>query len=149
MVCVGASPAVCVALVSMTVLALAAGVPLAQAGEPPTMAKLEAYSGFATRAFIGAEIDTKKSGSNTEYRLEYATNESGPWVVAREGTLSGKLEEEGENPGTKAGAELQHLKPETTYFARAIAEDASARWKEPPVLSRPLQSVHLKSANQR
>ena len=76
----------------------------------------------ATRANISASVTTFESEA-VSYRLEYATSEGalaeGKGVLFRSGSAQA-----GEVTGSQ-GSELRGLAPETRYYARVVAENAS------------------------
>ncbi len=90
---------------------------------PPTIANAVVGAVHATRAAVGAHIDAHES--DTTFRLEDATSESGPWTVADSGTCPAGNEncEDGDGDGAEISRIPRHLKPSTHYFARFIAEN--------------------------
>ena len=61
-------------------------------------------------------------GFGVLWRLEYATNGSGPWSVAGEGLLSEAEMEAHGGQDSVGPVELSGLKPATTYYARLFVE---------------------------
>ena len=64
----------------------------------------------------------------TEWRVEYATSESGPWTVAAKGSISqaeaeAQQNEGGTNAYVGSGFDLSGLSPGSTYYTRVVAED--------------------------
>jgi hypothetical protein len=87
----------------------------------PRLAQFHVGSGdhespYATRAELSANLNV--SGSETIWRIEYATKKIGPWVLAGSGSrqVGGS--------GAEIIATAYHLTPETTYYARVVAENA-------------------------
>jgi hypothetical protein len=116
-------------LVAVSVAALALTLTLAAPGladgGPPTIEPLQANSPLtleeptigATRANLYTTVST--NGSEVQWRLEYATSESGKYSLAEEGGVppaAGKPEVE---------PHMRHLTPNTTYYVRFVAKNAN------------------------
>ena len=68
--------------------------------------------------------------SETHWRFEYATSETGPWSPGPEGAISAG---EADSNFHQVEAQLTGLSPETTYYVRLFAENGH----EPAATSRP------------
>ncbi|MGA9283924.1 MAG: fibronectin type III domain-containing protein [Solirubrobacteraceae bacterium] len=110
-------------------LFLATAVPT-QAAESPTfgsclLSSCDIAELGATSVVLEPSIET--NGSETEYSLEYAAAEDGPWLPVPQG--SGSISRsEGK---VTLHIELTGLSPETTYYVRILATNAQggASWK--------------------
>lgn len=80
---------------------------------PPTVHDLNTFDVHATRAGFGT-TSIYPQGAETQWRIEYAT-ENGLWTLAKSGTIE---------PGdTSVGIDVYHLLPQTSYYARIVAEN--------------------------
>ena len=111
----------CVVAALMTVVALTGGATVAFAAGPPHIEfynHTEDVTPFATRVALEGQIAS--NGSETTVGMEYATSPSGPWTSA--GSQKVPINEIDNDP---AAFIIRHLTPETTYYARMTAENAS------------------------
>jgi hypothetical protein len=114
-----ASLVVLTSVALILVLALAASrSSAAEASGPPAVHGIEAVVIHSTRAQVNAD-SIEPDGTTTQWRIEYATNEGGPWTFAQGGTT------EPPSDGRGASATIHHLIPQTIYYVRIIAENAS------------------------
>jgi Tol biopolymer transport system component len=87
-------------------------------------------TGIAARLQSGLSL----RGSETHWRFEYATAESGPWTVVPggEGVFSQtQAESFPEGAGPKVEASLAGLNPNTPYFVRVVARNAAGESTSP------------------
>jgi hypothetical protein len=80
-----------------------------------------------------AETSARLRGSfspapfETEWRVEYAASEGGPWTLAAKGSISQveaeALQTAASAYGDNVEVDLTGLSPESTYYARVVAED--------------------------
>jgi hypothetical protein len=76
----------------------------------------------ATRAEFNSDL--APNGSETPWRIEYATSEGGPWTLGASGTKYPP-----NKGGSGSNALVQHLTPKAIYFARLLAKNASGSFK--------------------
>jgi hypothetical protein len=76
----------------------------------------------ATRATLSTHIGL--NGSDTQWKIEFATSKSGPWTVEGSGT---KTAYAGNPESERIGVHPHHLTPQTLYYARASAVNASGQ----------------------
>jgi hypothetical protein len=109
------------------VVALTGGAATVYAANPPSLSffELSGISGlypmgedYATRAVVVGRI--AGDGLETNWRIEYAAHEEGPWTLAREATESPAADQ-----NYQALALISHLAPETKYYARLNAKTAA------------------------
>jgi hypothetical protein len=107
--------------------ALAAGPPVIESFGPANSDNLTEHGAYATRAFF--EVAFQLGGSETHWHFEYATSKTGPWTGAGSGTanLAGGTSAD-VKPENNTG--IRHLTPNTIYYLRFAAENASGKAEE-------------------
>ena len=121
------------AILAGVLVAVAFAASPALAAGPPKFASLETFEIHATRASVngfflldGSESPTGVNGSETQWRIEYATSEAGPWIIAGSGTSPPGPADNVE----RGGVELTHLTPRTSYVTRMVLENGTGNATE-------------------
>lgn len=120
----------CSGVVAVGVAMLMFAAP-AFANKPPALVSFELEPITLKATHVRLEADTSLGGEEVgtdEYRIEYASSKVGPWAIATSGSL--KVKALGEDDGEEFTAELHHLMPMTTYYARAVASDQAGETKQ-------------------
>ena len=107
-------------------LALAATLaPASTLKNPPKLEEMEVEAP-ATRAFVHALLSPQ--GSDTNWSVEYATSEAGPWKEVANGTCP--LEAGFDRCQANPEAEIHNLTPKKPYYARIVAENEDGHISE-------------------
>jgi hypothetical protein len=123
------------ALGVVSMVAVAAGglllaAPSLATNPPKFRPELREEKLFSTRAHIEAEFEN--GGGEVEWKGEYATSESGPWIAAGSGATGqpggGPVSSVALGQIVQNGADnafLHHLSPSTSYYARFHASNSA------------------------
>ena len=128
---------VAVVLAATFLVTLISGSALAQAetsGPPTPEAGATASEIGATHASFSGSVYT--NGSETHCRVEYATEEGGPWAIAQSDTGPAYQPNSPAYCGdASVGNRTHHLTPKTVYFVRVTAENAFGKLAEVPAVT--------------
>jgi hypothetical protein len=112
---------------ALAFIMIAGNITPALAGQPPVIKAFEVgvkENGpeiHATRAAFSGSIQAYEA--ETQWRVEYSPSENGPWTTGTSGTMIKTSEDYPLPIGSREGAQIRGLAPETKYFARLAAEN--------------------------